>query len=114
MAQNATVAYQGWSSSNIAWGESTWGNAEEAVPGSTASVGSISLETNNTIDVTSNASTLSTSSVTIAAKAGVSVTGNEAEVFTANVLLWSMVDTNQTPSWTSISTSQTPDWKEVA
>ena len=51
---DAKVAWQGWNSSNIAWGESTWGDAEEALPGSTASVGSVS----------------------VAAAAGVSVTGN--------------------------------------
>ena len=40
---NAKVAWQGWNSSNIAWGESTWGDAEEALPGSTASVGSVTV-----------------------------------------------------------------------
>jgi len=30
------------------------------------------------------------------------------------VLIWSIVDTSQTPSWSAVSTSQTPTWTDIA
>ena len=100
---NAKVAWQGWNSSNIAWDESTWGDAEEAITGLTATLGS----------------------VTVSAAAGVTATGIAitAELGTATVWgnlipdqtpSWSATTPSQSPSWSEVTPSQTPDWTDIA
>lgn len=44
----------------------------------------------------------------------VSLTGVSAIGSVGNVLIWEVVNTNQTPSWVAVNDSQTPNWVQIA
>ena len=122
---NAKVAWQGWNSSNIAWDESTWGDAEEAITGLTATLGSVTVSAAAGVTASGNAATSGLGSVTVTGVANVTATGIAitAELGTATVWgnlipdqtpSWSATTPSQSPSWSEVTPSQTPDWTDIA
>ena len=68
------VAYLGWNSSSQGWNGGTWGN-NVALPGSTASVGAVTVVGTAVQPVTGLTSTASVGAVTVTGTASVAVTG---------------------------------------
>jgi hypothetical protein len=52
-------------------------------------------------------------SVSTIAKANVSVSGQQATGGVASLLIWSLVDTSQTPNYNEVTTTQTPNWTSL-
>jgi hypothetical protein len=46
-------------------------------------------------------------------EANVYPTGVQLYVYIGGVLVWAVIDDNQTPNWQNISTTQTPGWTVV-
>ena len=84
---NAKVAWQGWNSSNIAWDESTWGDAEEAITGLTATLGSVTASAAAGVTASGNAATSGLGSVTVTAAANVTATGSAGTTALGSVSL---------------------------
>ena len=127
---DVNVTFEGWNSITQGWGDGTWGE-DLAFTGLTGSVGSVTVVQGSgiTVTVTGLAGTSAVGSVTIVEGSGVTVTvtgnsvtataGNTTETAgggisvgvtgagvtasTNGVLIWSAVDTSQTPSWTDIA-----------
>ena len=57
--------------------------------------------------------TVSVGSVLAAAGADVFVTGVSAQGQVGNVLVWSIVDDNQTPNWQNVDDAQSGNWVVV-
>jgi len=70
----ARVRFVGWNSPSQTWGGGPWGE-NEALPGATASVGTVSVVAESGAVVTGLEATASVGVVTIIAEAGVAVTG---------------------------------------
>ena len=51
------VAYQGWNSSNIYFGELPYGDAEQAITGLTSALGSVTISAGASVSVTGLAGT---------------------------------------------------------
>ena len=114
---DVNVTFEGWNSITQGWGDGTWGE-DVAFTGLTGSVGSVTVVegTGVTVTVTGLAGTSAVGSVTVTEGSGVTVevTGETATGAISSVLIWSIVDTSQTPSWSAVSTSQTPTWTDIA
>jgi hypothetical protein len=52
-------------------------------------------------------------SVTVAANTDVFVTGVSCQAQVGTVLVWGVIDDNQTPNWQNITDSQSPNWAVV-
>jgi hypothetical protein len=63
--------------------------------------------------VTGLQATASVGSVTTAANADVFVTGVSAQGQIGSVLVWNVVDDNQTPNWQNVDDSQSGNWVVV-
>jgi hypothetical protein len=133
------VAYLGWNSSSQGWNGGTWGN-DVALPGSTGSVGSVSVTGTASVAVTGIAATGSPGAVTVTGTAlfdvtGVSGTGQVGDVSelieidvdvpvtglsatalvnSATILVWGGIVPDQNPEYSTITPSQTPVWTEIA
>jgi hypothetical protein len=49
----------------------------------------------------------------VSAAANVNVTGVQATGYIASVLVWGIINDNQTPNWQTINDSQTGTWVQV-
>ena len=127
---DVNVVFEGWNSITQGWGDGTWGE-DVAFTGLTGSVGSVTVVEGSgvTVTVTGLAGTSAVGSVTVVEGSGVTVnltgesvtatagnttetagggvsvgvTGEGVTVSTGGVLVWSAVDTSQTPNWTEIA-----------
>jgi hypothetical protein len=80
----------------------------------TTAVGSAIIITNSVIPVTGVSATGTAGNVFVKCGVTVDVTGVQATGYVNdNLLIWSLIDTNQTPDWTGISDGQTPNWTPV-
>ena len=52
-------------------------------------------------------------SVSTIGKANVLLTGVQGTTGLGSVLIWSLVDTSQTPNYNEITTTQTPNWTSL-
>ena len=111
--------YGGWGTSSEAWGEGAWGGVVVVSEGAginvtvtgiaaTSGIGSVTVSEGAgiTFSVTGIAASCLVNSVDVDAGTGVSVevTGVEGTVpAPPGVLIWSVVDTSQTPNWIDIA-----------
>ena len=114
---DVNVTFEGWNSITQGWGDGTWGE-DVAFTELTSGLGSVTVTegTGVTVSASGSAGTSSIGSVTVTEGTGVTVevTGETATGAISSVLVWSAVDTSQTPSWSAVSTSQTPTWTDIA
>lgn len=91
----------------------------------TSALGSVAILLSINIDVTGQSATSALGNVTQNADANVILTGVSATGNVGKVLVWSLIDENQTPNYTNITDTQTssfseideaqaPSWEEVA
>jgi len=80
----------------------------------TSSLGTISLITKNNISVTGSQIDTAIGTVAIIAKANVTPTGLQINSAVGKILIWSIIDQNQTPNYANIDTTQNDNWKEIA
>ena len=81
--------------------------------GATSALGSIVVHENEIVNVSGLSSTSGLGSVSTIAKANVSISGQQATGGLASLLIWSLVDTSQTPNYNEVSTTQTPSWTSL-
>jgi len=74
---DATVAFTGWNAS-VGWGQSTWGDAQPALPLGEGAVGSVLVTASAEVLLTGVSATASVGQSTVAADAVVELTGVSA------------------------------------
>ena len=114
MADTA-VAFQGWNASGVGWGEDPWGESLADLPTGTGEVGSVTVTGTSVTTVTGLQATGQVGSVMVEEGTDVSVTGVQAtgQVGSVRIVIWSLVDDNQTPSWQNVNSTQSPGWVVV-
>ena len=65
------------------------------------------------VNVTGVSATGSIGTVTFQAAANVTLTGVQATGYITSVLVWGIIDANQTPNWVQVNDSQTVTWVQV-
>ena len=79
----------------------------------TASLGTIVVHENEVVVVSGLSMTSGLGSVSTIGKANVSLTGLQGTAGLGSVLIWSLVDTSQTPNYNEVTTTQTPNWTSL-
>ena len=80
----------------------------------TSALGTTTQRTENRISVSGFAITAGIGTVAIIAKANVTPTGLQINSAVGKILIWSIIDQNQTPNYANIDTTQNDNWKEIA
>jgi hypothetical protein len=89
------------------------GKANTTLTGVEASGAVGTVTTQSSYYVTGVSATVTLGDVTISAGARVSLTGVQATGYIGPVLVWSVINDNQTPNWTPVNDSQTVIWTPV-
>jgi hypothetical protein len=89
------------------------GKANTTLTGVEASGAVGTVTTQSSYYVTGVSATVTLGDVTISAGARVSLTGVQATGYIGPVLVWSVINDNQTPNWTPVNDSQTVTWTPV-
>jgi hypothetical protein len=80
----------------------------------TSALGTATTRTENRVSVSGFAITAGIGTVAIIAKANVTPTGLQINSAVGKILIWSIIDQNQTPNYANIDTTQNDNWKEIA
>ena len=80
----------------------------------TSALGSVIVHENEVINLTGQSITAGLSDVTPQAAAIVSISGVSATASPGFIMVYSLIDTDQTPSYSEVSTTQTAGYTEVA
>ena len=92
------------------------GEANVSVTGlaATSAIGTATTISNNNLSVTLNAATGSAGAITSDAEANVYPVGQSATGSVGKLMIWSLINEDQTSRFENITETQTPDWNDVA
>lgn len=109
-----TVAFQGWNASGVGWGEDPWGESLASLPTGTGVVGAVAVAADANVSVTGVSASAFVNAVAVTAGANVAVTGVQAQALLGPVLVWAVIDDNQTPNWQNVDDSQAAGWSVIS